>query len=181
MSRVGKKPIPIPSGVVCTLNEGVFHVKKGSKALQCPVPDLLNIAIHSNEIVITPQEVQKSELQKANRLWGTIRSVIANMVKGVSEDFSIKLDLEGVGYRAAVSGQKLEMKLGYSHDCIYPFSSDVQVVCDKSSIRISGIDKQKIGQMAAEIRKKRPPEPYKGKGIRREGEFVLRKEGKRGR
>ena len=122
----------------------------------------------------------REDTQKARAMWGMSRTLVANLVAGVTEGFTKKLDITGVGYRAAVQGSNLQLQLGYSHDVSYPIPKGIQVVCPKpTEIVVTGIDKQKVGQVAAEIRRFRPPEPYKGKGVRYSGEFILRKEGKK--
>ncbi|HEX7532393.1 MAG TPA: 50S ribosomal protein L6, partial [Methyloceanibacter sp.] len=138
--------------------------------------DDVHVKFADGKISIEPS----SETKKARSAWGMSRTMVANLVAGVTEGFTKKLDITGVGYRAAVQGSNLQLQLGYSHDVSYPIPKGIQVVCPKpTEIVVTGIDKQKVGQVAAEIRRFRPPEPYKGKGVRYSGEFILRKEGKK--
>lgn len=175
MSRIGKKAIKIPEGVACVLSDAVFSASKGAESLAFSVPKGVEIVLSSTEILVKPL------VASARALWGTVRNVIANMVKGVSDGFVLELDMKGVGYRAAVVGQNIELKLGFSHDIVYPIPFGIKITCEKSSIKVAGFDRQKVGQVASEICHFRPPEPYGGSGIWRKGSYVVRKEGKKGR
>jgi len=176
MSRIGKHPVEVPSGVTVTVN-GQDVVAKGKNGeLSFTVMDEVAVSQEDGKIVVSP----KTESRRARQMWATARTRINNLVLGVNEGFSKSLEIQGVGYRAAVKGSNLEMQLGFSHDVIVPIPSDLKIACpSQTEITISGADKQKVGQMAANIRGYRPPEPYKGKGVRYKGEYILRKEGKK--
>src|SRR6476659_8330967 len=168
MSRIGKKPVTIPKGVTASVNGQEVAVKG-------PKGELKHVLV-DDSIEVSPRQ----DTQNARAMWGMSRTLISNLMTGVTEGFTRKLEITGVGYRAAVAGSNLQLQLGYSHDVIFPIPQGIQVVCPKpTEIVITGIDKQKVGQVAAEIRKFRPPEPYKGKGVRYAGEYILRKEGKK--
>lgn len=174
MSRVGKNPIPIPSGVTVTRtgNEIFFKGKKGSRTFVVPLECLVEETAGSLSV--------KPASEKFRALWGTVARSIKACIKGVDEGFSLNLDLVGVGYRASVSGDKVNLQLGFSHDVVFQLPDEVQAKTEKpTQISLFGVCSQKIGQVAAQIRAYRPPEPYKGKGVIREKEFVLRKEGKK--
>ncbi|MBI5164482.1 MAG: 50S ribosomal protein L6 [Magnetospirillum sp.] len=176
MSRVGKYPVPVPSGVTVQIagRDVTVQGKNGNSTLT--LTDEVDASVESTGVWVKP----RSETKRARMMWGTTRALIANMVKGVSDGFTVNLDINGVGYRAAVQGKVLQLALGYSHDVNYPIPDDVTIKCDKpTSISISGRDKQRVGQIAAEIRSYRGPEPYKGKGIKYDTEVILRKEGKK--
>jgi large subunit ribosomal protein L6 len=176
MSRIGKKPVAIPGGVTATVNGQEVKVKGPKGELKHVLVDSVMAELDKDEVAVTPRE----DTQEARAMWGMSRTLIANLVAGVTEGFTKKLEITGVGYRAAVQGANLQLQLGYSHDIAYPIPQGIQVVCPKpTEILITGIDKQKVGQVAAEIRRFRPPEPYKGKGVRYAGEFIFRKEGKK--
>jgi large subunit ribosomal protein L6 len=176
MSRIGKKPVAIPGGVTATVNGQEVKVKGPKGELKHVLVDDIIAKLDKGEIEITMRE----DTKRAHAMWGMSRTLVANLIAGVTEGFTKKLDITGVGYRAAVQGSNLQLQLGYSHDISYPIPQGIQVVCPKpTEIVITGIDKQKVGQVAAEIRHYRPPEPYKGKGVRYAGEFILRKEGKK--
>jgi large subunit ribosomal protein L6 len=176
MSRVGKKPVAIPSGVSASVTGQLVSVKGSKGELQFDVPTAVKVVFANNEIKVDPIDQSKDSRAK----WGMSRAMIANIVKGVSNGFERKLEITGVGYKAAVAGKMLKLSLGYSHDVDYPIPDGVTMTTPKpTEIFIVGIDKQKIGQIASEIRSYRPPEPYKGKGVRYEGEFIFRKEGKK--
>lgn len=176
MSRVGKYPVEVPSGVTVDLKDGEIAVKGKLGSNSMALSDEVETTLEDNKIWVRP----RSETKRARMLWGTTRSVIANMVKGVHEGFTVELEINGVGYRAAVQGKSLNLQLGYSHDINYPIPDDLTIKCEKpTSITISGKDKQRVGQVAAEIRAMRGPEPYKGKGIKYASETILRKEGKK--
>jgi len=167
MSRIGKKPVAIPGGVTAAVNGQEVKVKG-------PKGELKHVLVDDIEITM------REDTKRARAMWGMSRTLVANLIAGVTEGFTKKLDITGVGYRAAMQGSNLQLQLGYSHDISYPIPQGIQVVCPKpTEIVIAGIDKQKVGQVAAEIRHYRPPEPYKGKGVRYAGEFILRKEGKK--
>ncbi|WP_038036396.1 50S ribosomal protein L6 [Thermopetrobacter sp. TC1] len=177
MSRIGKKPVPIPSGVTVTVEEGAVTVKGPKGQLEAPyVKNLVSVEVDGDQVVVKPLDMSKP----ARSAWGMTRTIIANMVKGVTEGFQKKLQIVGVGYRAQLQGRDLKLNLGYSHDVIYKVPDGIEVqVPQPTEIIVSGIDKQKVGQVAAEIRAWRPPEPYKGKGIRYADEYIFRKEGKK--
>jgi large subunit ribosomal protein L6 len=176
MSRIGKKPVPIPGGVTAAVNGQEVKVKGPKGELKHVLVDSIMAKLDKDGVAVTPRE----DSQEARAMWGMSRTLIANLVAGVTEGFTKKLEITGVGYRAAVQGSNLQLQLGYSHDIAYPIPQGIQIQCPKpTEIVITGIDKQKVGQVAAEIRRYRPPEPYKGKGIKYSGEFILRKEGKK--
>ena len=176
MSRVGKYPVAVPSGVGVQLAGANLTVKRKLAQLTLPIPEDVEAKLDQGKIWVKP----RAQTKRARMLWGTYRSLINNLINGVSKGFTVNLDIQGVGYRAAVQGKNLQLQLGYSHDVIYPIPEGIAIKCDKpTSIAISGADRQRVGQVAAEIRAMRGPEPYKGKGIRYEGEQILRKEGKK--
>jgi large subunit ribosomal protein L6 len=176
MSRVGKYPVPVPSGVSIQLAGGAITVKGKNGESRLALTDQVETSQEGNLIWVKP----KGTTKQARQMWGTTRALINNMVKGVSEGFTINLEINGVGYRAAVQGKTLQLQLGFSHDVNFPIPDDVSIKCEKpTSISITGRDKQRVGQVAAEIRAYRGPEPYKGKGVKYETETILRKEGKK--
>jgi large subunit ribosomal protein L6 len=176
MSRIGKKPVAIPGGVSAAVNGQEVKVKGPKGELMHVLADAIVAKLENGGIDVSMRE----DTKEARAMWGMSRTLIANLMTGVTEGFTKKLEITGVGYRAALQGQNLQLQLGYSHDISYPIPQGIQVVCPKpTEIVITGIDRQKVGQVAAEIRAYRPPEPYKGKGIRYAGEFILRKEGKK--
>ncbi len=177
MSRIGKKEIKIPSGVEVKFQDSVLSVKGPKGELRMKVHELVDIKIDGDTAKVEPKDDSKF----ANALWGTFASHLQNMITGVTEGYSKKLLVEGVGYRVEQKGNKIELKIGFSHPVEVEVPEDLSAEVDskENSITISGIDKQKVGQFAADIRKIKKPEPYKGKGIRFEGEHILRKEGKR--
>ena len=176
MSRIGKKPVLVPSGVEVSLNGNAVAVKGPKGELSAVLSDLVAVEKSDDSVLVSP--INKS--QDARRFWGLSRSVVSNLVVGVSDGFTKKLELVGVGYRAQVQGQKLKLNLGFSHDVDYDIPEGVNVECaTQTELVVSGIDKQKVGQVAAEIRSYRSPEPYKGKGVRYEDEYIFRKEGKK--
>lgn len=176
MSRIGKKPVAIPGGVTAAVNGQEVKVKGPKGELQHVLVDDIIAKLDNGEIEIAMRE----DTQRARAMWGMSRTMVANLISGVTEGFTKKLEMTGVGYRASVQGHNVQLQLGYSHDIVFPIPQGIQVVCPKpTEIVVTGIDKQKVGQVAAEIRRFRPPEPYKGKGIRYAGEFILRKEGKK--
>jgi len=176
MSRIGKKPVPIPSGVTANVEGQTVKMKGPKGALALVLPDDVVVKMDKSSIKVDP----RTETKRARAMWGTSRTLVANLVAGVTKGFEDKLDITGVGYRAAVQGKNLQIALGYSHDVIYPIPEGIAITTPKpTEILITGIDKQKVGQVAAEIRGFRPPEPYKGKGVRYSGEYIFRKEGKK--
>ncbi|MBQ0817186.1 MAG: 50S ribosomal protein L6 [Methyloceanibacter sp.] len=176
MSRIGKRPVSIPGGVTAAVDGQVVKVKGPKGELQHVLVDAVLAKIDKDNIEIAMRE----DTREARAMWGMSRTLIANLVTGVTEGFEKKLEINGVGYRAAVKGSNLELQLGFSHDVAFPIPEGIQVKCPKpTEIVLTGIDKQKVGQAAAEIRRFRPPEPYKGKGVRYADEFVFRKEGKK--
>lgn len=176
MSRIGKKPVTVPGGVTAQVNGQEVKVKGPKGELKHVLADAMVAKLDVGGIEIAMRE----DTKEARALWGMSRTLVANLIAGVTEGFTKKLEITGVGYRAAVQGQNLQLQLGYSHDIAYSIPQGIQIVCPKpTEIVITGIDKQKVGQVAAEIRRFRSPEPYKGKGIKYAGEFILRKEGKK--
>ena len=176
MSRVGKKPVPVPAGVTAKV-EGQHVAVKGAKGeLKFMVPAEVGVKLENGAVTVTPL----GEDKKSRALWGTSRARVQNLILGVTTGFEKKLEISGVGYKAAIAGKNLQLSLGYSHDVIYPIPAGIAIVTPKpTEITISGIDKQQVGQVAAEIRDFRGPEPYKGKGVKYAGEFIFRKEGKK--
>ncbi|MBC8337730.1 MAG: 50S ribosomal protein L6 [Alphaproteobacteria bacterium] len=176
MSRIGKNPVEIPDGVTIDVAGQVVTAKGKLGELSAMLTDDVDVSMADKLITVTPRADTKS----ARKMWGTSRSVISNLVSGVSEGFSRNLEIQGVGYRAQVQGKDLILQLGFSHEVRFAIPEGIKIECpDQTHITVSGSDKQKVGQTAAEIRSFRPPEPYKGKGIRYEGEYVFRKEGKK--
>jgi large subunit ribosomal protein L6 len=176
MSRIGKKAVVVPSGVTATVNGQEVAVKGPKGELKHILADAIVAKLDKGRIEVAMRE----DTKEARAMWGMTRTMVANLMTGVTEGFSKRLEITGVGYRAAVQGSNLQLQLGYSHDVNYPIPKGIQIVCPKpTEIVITGIDRQKVGQVAAEIRQFRPPEPYKGKGIKYAGEFILRKEGKK--
>ena len=176
MSRIGKKPIPVPSGVTVNVSGQTINVKGPKGELKFVVNDLCTIALEDNAVTVKPVNASKP----ARSLWGLSRTHIANMFEGVSKEFTKTLELVGVGYRAQMKGTALSLALGYSHDIDYPAPQGVKIATPKpTEIVLTGIDKQRVGQAAAEIRAMRSPEPYKGKGVKYAGEYIFRKEGKK--
>ena len=176
MSRIGGKSISVPEKVSVNVDGANVSVKGPKGELSIQTVEEVTVALNDNEVTVTPVDQSK----RARSMWGLQRSLIANMVTGVSEGFEKKLLIQGVGYRAQMKGKKLVLQLGFSHEVEVEAPEGVEIKCDsQTEITISGIDKQKVGQAAAEIRGWRPPEPYKGKGVRYADEFVIRKEGKK--
>jgi large subunit ribosomal protein L6 len=176
MSRIGKKAVAIPSGVTADVQGQTVKVKGPKGALQLVLHDDVAVKMDKGAIKVDP----RSETKRARSQWGTSRTLLANLVTGVSKGFEEKLEITGVGYRAAVQGKNLQLQLGYSHDVVYPIPEGIAIVTPRPvEIVITGIDKQRVGQVAAEIRDFRPPEPYKGKGVKYAGEYIFRKEGKK--
>lgn len=178
MSRIGKKPVPIPSGVTATVSGHEVKVKGPKGELAFTVPEEVKVEKTDDGIEVSPAE----ETKRARSMWGMSRTMVANLVKGVTDGYTTTLEIQGVGYRAAMKGKDLQLNIGFSHDVVHaiPSGLDVKVGGAKQEvITISGIDKQLVGQFAANVRASRPPEPYQGKGIRYQGEYIFRKEGKK--
>ncbi len=176
MSRIGKNPVAIPQGVTVELAGQILTCKGKLGTLKLPLSSEVTASIADGKVTVKP----KSETKRARMLWGTMRATINNMVNGVSKGFTKNLEIEGVGYRAAVQGKNLVLQLGYSHDITFPIPSEIKITCEKpTSITITGADRRQVGQIAAVLRSYRKPEPYKGKGIRYATEHVRRKEGKK--
>ena len=176
MSRIGKKPVAIPAGVTAKL-EGQYIAVKGAKGeLNFTAPEEVGLSLEGNVVHVTPHGQDK----RSRAMWGTTRARVQNLVLGVTKGFEKKLEINGVGYKAAIAGKNLQLSLGYSHDVIYPIPTGVTIATPKpTEITIAGIDKRQVGQIAAEIRAFRGPEPYKGKGVKYVDEFIFRKEGKK--
>lgn len=176
MSRVGKNSISLPSGVECTFKEGRLKVKGAQACLEMPVSSEISLEIKNDSVSVTPLGSTK----RAKMMWGTTQRLVSNLVQGVSKGFTKHLEINGVGYRASVQGTNLVLQLGFSHDVYFPIPEGISIKCEKPTVvLISGADKQRVGQVASEIRAYRPPEPYKGKGVRYGSEKILRKEGKK--
>jgi large subunit ribosomal protein L6 len=176
MSRVGKKPVPVPSGVTATVTGQTVKMKGSKGELQYVVPSVVDVKFEDGAVSVQP----RNQTKEARSLWGTSRAQVANLVEGVSKGFEKKLEITGVGYRAAMAGKALKLSLGYSHDIEYEIPVGITIAVPKpTEIVITGIDRQVVGQVAAEIRDYRGPEPYKGKGVKYAGEFIFRKEGKK--
>ena len=176
MSRIGKKSVVIPSGVTARL-EGQTIAVKGSKGeLKFTAPQEVSVKIDGGAVHVAPL----GEDKRARAMWGMTRAQIANLIGGVTKGFEKKLEINGVGYKAAIAGKNLQLSLGYSHDVIYPIPAGVTITTPKpTEITVAGVDRKQVGQVAAEIRAFRRPEPYKGKGVKYAGEFIFRKEGKK--
>ncbi len=174
MSRVGKEPVAIPNGIDTSLDGTVIVVKKGNDEKRLETHGRVNVEIKDNEVILT----RNGEDKQSSAYWGTYRSLLNNIVIGLDKGFEKSLEINGVGYRAAVSGKKLELQLGFSHPITYDIPEGLNVSVDKNIITIKGSDKQVVGQAAAEIRAYRPPEPYKGKGVKYTDEHIIRKAGK---
>ena len=176
MSRIGKKPVTLPKGVTASVNGKTVKVKGPKGELSVTLVEEVDAKVDEHGIHVTPQD----DMERADQMWGLSRTLVNNLVRGVTDGFSEKLEIQGVGYRAAVQGKNLQLQLGFSHDVLYPIPAGITITSEKPTLlTISGIDKQLVGQVAAEIRSYRPPEPYKGKGVRYAGEYVRRKEGKK--
>ena len=176
MSRIGKKPVVVPSGITANVEGQTVKIKGPKGALQVVLHDDVSVKLDDGQIKVDP----RSETKRARSQWGTSRTLIANLIAGVTKGFEQRLEINGVGYRAAVQGKNLQIALGYSHDIVYPIPEGITIATPRPvEIVISGMDRQKVGQVAAEIRDYRPPEPYKGKGIKYAGERIFRKEGKK--
>jgi large subunit ribosomal protein L6 len=176
MSRIGKKPVVIPAGVTAKLEGKTIAVKGAKGELKFTAPDEVLVTIDAGAVHVQPH----GEDKRARAMWGMTRAQIANLIGGVTHGFEKKLEINGVGYKAAIAGKNLQLSLGYSHDVIYPIPAGVTITTPKpTEITVAGIDKKQVGQIAAEIRAYRGPEPYKGKGVKYAGEFIFRKEGKK--
>jgi large subunit ribosomal protein L6 len=176
MSRIGKKAVPVPAGVTATINDRVLSVKGPKGTLSMPLSDDIAYDIGASEIAVTPA----NETKRARAFWGMQRTMVSNLVTGVSDGFTKVLEITGVGYRASVQGSNLKLQLGYSHDVDFAIPEGITIKTpDQTTVEITGSDKQRVGQVAAEIRRWRKPEPYKGKGIKYRGEKIFRKEGKK--
>lgn len=179
MSRVGKYPVAVPSGVEVSIVEGIFKAKGKNGELSVELMEFVEVEIADNEVKVTPKSLTK----RARQAWGTTRALINNAVLGASEGFSKKIEVKGVGYRASVQGKILKLALGFSHDVDFPIPEDVKIEIEgdrnQTIIAVSGASKQRVGQVASNIRGYRPPEPYKGKGLKYVDETILRKEGKK--
>ena len=176
MSRIGKHPVHIPSDVAVVLSDRTLTARGRLGTLSLVVSNEVDASIADGAVTIAP----KSDTKRSRAMWGTTRALVNNLVTGVSMGFSVNLEITGVGYRAQVQGDTLNLQLGYSHDIPFPIPGDVRITCERPTvITVSGADRQRVGQIAADIRAYRPPEPYKGKGIRYATEIVRRKEGKK--
>ncbi len=179
MSRIGKKPVPVPANVQATIEGQVVKIKGPKGELMLTLPEEIKVEKAATGIAVTPRD----ETKDARSKWGMSRTLIENQIKGVVDGYTQVLEIHGVGFRAAMKGKDLQMQIGYSHDIIYPIPAGITIALDgpkkDTIIRISGTDKQKVGQVAAELRAYRKPEPYQGKGVRYQGEFIRRKEGKK--
>ena len=176
MSRIGKKAIAVPSGVTANVDGQTVKVKGPKGTMQVVLHDDVLAKLDKGAVKVDP----RNESKRARSLWGTSRTLVANLMAGVTKGFEERLEITGVGYRAAVQGKSLNLQLGYSHDVNYPIPEGIAIATPKpTEVVITGIDKQKVGHVAAEIRGFRPPEPYKGKGVKYAGEYIFRKEGKK--
>ena len=178
MSRVGKLPVAVPSGVDVSIVDGLLTAKGKLGEESVPLTDAVEVTLEDNEVKVSPRD----ETKHSRAMWGTTRSLVQNAVAGVSEGFTKRLEIVGVGYRAQVQGKTLNLQLGYSHDIAYPMPDGITIALEGDRgnvIAVTGANKQQVGQVASEIRAFRKPEPYKGKGLRYSDEYVLRKEGKK--
>ena len=176
MSRVGKNPVEVPQGVTIDVAGGSATVKGKLGTLKLPISTQVEVKVEGGKVSVKPL----NESKQARMSWGATRANLRNMVDGVSKGYVKNLEITGTGYRAAVQGKNLQLQLGYSHDVVYPIPEGISIVAPKpTEITITGSDKQKVGQVAADIRDFRPPEPYKGKGVKYAGEYIFRKEGKK--
>ncbi|ABQ67703.1 50S ribosomal protein L6 [Rhizorhabdus wittichii] len=176
MSRIGKKPVSVPAGVTAAIEGKTLSVKGPKGTLSISLADEVSYAIEDGSISVQPI----NETKRARSFWGMQRTLVQNLITGVTEGYSKTLQITGVGYRANVQGKNLKLQLGYSHDVDFAIPEGITIATpDQTTVQISGIDKQKVGQVAAEIRRWRKPEPYKGKGIKYAGEYIFRKEGKK--
>ena len=176
MSRIGQRPVPVPQGVTVEVSGQEMTARGPMGELSMTLVEEVLASLEDDEVVIKPRDNSK----RSRTMWGMQRTLVDNLVRGVSEGFSVELEIIGVGYRAAVEGRTLNLQMGYSHEINYPIPEDIDIKCERpTAVSIFGMDRQKVGQVAAEIRAFRKPEPYKGKGIRYVGEYVFRKEGKK--
>jgi large subunit ribosomal protein L6 len=176
MSRVGKKPVTVPSGVTATVDGQTVKMKGTKGELSFVAPEQVTVALENGAVSVNPRDDSKI----ARAMWGMSRARVSNLVEGVSKGFERRLEINGVGYRAAVAGKVLKLSLGYSHDVDYEIPAGISITTPKpTEVVVAGIDKQRVGQTAAEIRDFRGPEPYKGKGVKYADEFIFRKEGKK--
>jgi large subunit ribosomal protein L6 len=176
MSRIGKKPVPLPKGVTASVSGQTVSVKGPKGELKVTLVPEVEVRVGADGIAVTPHK----DMDRAAAMWGMSRTLVNNLVVGVTQGFQTKLEIQGVGYRAAVQGKNLNLQLGFSHDVAYPIPPGITITAEKPTmLTVAGMDKQLVGQVAAEIRAYRKPEPYKGKGVRYEGEYVRRKEGKK--
>jgi large subunit ribosomal protein L6 len=176
MSRVGKYPVEIPAGVQVAIAGSVLTAKGKLGELKIDLTDKVETTVEGNHVVVKPRTGD----QQARMMWGTTRALVANMVKGVSVGYSKSMEITGTGFRAAVQGKDLVINLGFSHDVVFPIPPGIKISCERpTAIKVEGVDKRQVGQVAAEIRAYRPPEPYKGKGVKYDSETIRRKEGKK--
>jgi len=179
MSRIGKKPVPVPDKVTATVNGQNIKVKGPKGELEFTCPDDVSVKLEDSKITLTPQ----NETKKCRSMWGMSRTMVHNLIDGVTDGFTKTLEIQGVGYRAAMKGKDtLQLNLGYSHEVLHKVPQGIEVKvggAKQEIVTVTGIDKQLVGQVAAEIREYRPPEPYQGKGVRYQGEYIFRKEGKK--
>ncbi len=174
MSRIGKQPVSIPSGIEVNVNGSIITFKKGNVTKELNTKNFVNVSVENDSIVFTPKGDDRAD----RAFWGTFRALAQNIIVGLTDGYTKQLEINGVGYKAAVQGTKLVLNLGHSHPIDYEFPKDVKIAVEKNIVTISGDDKQVIGQIAAEIRSFRPPEPYKGKGVKYVEEHIIRKAGK---
>ena len=176
MSRVGKYPVPVPAGVTLVMDGRMLTAKGKLGELKLPLADDVDVEVADNQVAVKPRRDDR----RSRTMWGTTRSLVQSMVTGVSTGFTKSMEINGTGYRAAVQGKDLVLNLGYSHEVRYPVPAGIKITCERpTAVRVEGADKRQVGQVASEIRAYRPPEPYKGKGIKYENEQILRKEGKK--
>lgn len=176
MSRIGKKPVALPTGVTAKVEGQLISVKGSKGELSFTAPEHVSVTLADSKVAVAP----RTDSKEARAMWGMTRAIVHNLVTGVSRGFERKLEINGVGFKAAVSGKNLQLSLGYSHDITFPIPAGVTITTPKpTEISVAGIDKRQVGQVAAEIRALRPPEPYKGKGVKYADEFIFRKEGKK--
>jgi large subunit ribosomal protein L6 len=176
MSRIGKKPVPLPNGVTASVDGKTVRVKGPKGELSLKLVNEVDASVGEDGITVTP----RADIERGRQMWGLSRTLVNNLVVGVTQGFTQRMEISGVGYRAAVQGKNLNLQLGFSHDISYPIPPGINIVAEKpTALSISGTDKQLVGQVAAEIRSYRPPEPYKGKGVKYAGEHIRRKEGKK--
>lgn len=176
MSRIGKKPVPLPKGVTATVDGKLVKVKGPKGELSVKLVPQVDAKVEADGITVTPN----MDMDQARQMWGLSRTLVSNLVVGVTQGFQQKLEINGVGYRAAVQGKNLNLQLGFSHDVAYPIPAGITITAEKpTQLTVAGIDKQLVGQVAAEIRNYRRPEPYKGKGVKYAEEHIRRKEGKK--